>query len=178
MKPALASKFSVCLRWVVGLLLVWASLSKLANLHEFYVSIAAYRMPLPDAMLRLTAIILPWLELLCGLLLLGKIWTRAALIWAMMMFAVFVFATGQAWARGLDIACGCFNLHAFGLGGGSGKWLVDLGGIGRLRLPPRLAPALGHDLAVFHHGSNRAGGHGNIVKTKVAAAKTPQLRSF
>jgi uncharacterized membrane protein YphA (DoxX/SURF4 family) len=126
MKPAFTSKLRVCLRWAVGLLLVWASLSKLANLHEFYVSIVAYRMPLPDTMLRLTAIILPWLELLCGLLLLGKIWPRAALVWAMMMFAVFVFATGQAWARGLDIACGCFNLQAFGLGEGGGKWLVNL----------------------------------------------------
>jgi hypothetical protein len=27
----------------------------------------------------------------------------------------FVIATGQAWLRGLDIACGCFNLKIFGL---------------------------------------------------------------
>jgi putative oxidoreductase len=114
------------IRWIIGLLLVWAPLSKLANLHEFYVSVAAYQMPLPDLLLRLTAMILPWLELLCGLLLLGNIWTRAALFWAMVMFAMFVLATGQAWARGLDIACGCFNLRAFGLGEGSGKWLIDL----------------------------------------------------
>ena len=126
MKDALKNSLRICLRWILGLLLVWASLSKLANLHEFYAGIVAYQMPLPDAALRGTAIILPWLELLCGLLLFGRIWTRAALVWAMVMFAVFVFATGQAWARGLDIACGCFNLRAYGVGEGNGKWLVDL----------------------------------------------------
>jgi hypothetical protein len=68
--------------------------------------------------------ILPWLELLCGLLLLGRIWTRAALVWALVMFAVFVVCTGQAWARGLEISCGCFNLRAFGLDAGTGKSFI------------------------------------------------------
>jgi uncharacterized membrane protein YphA (DoxX/SURF4 family) len=126
MKAAIQRQLGICVRWILGLLFVWASLSKLANLHEFYVSIAAYKMPLPDAALRLTAMVLPWLELLCGLLLLGRMWPRAALVWAMAMFAIFIFATGQAWLRGLDIACGCFNLRAFGLGEGSGQWLIDL----------------------------------------------------
>jgi hypothetical protein len=31
------------------------------------------------------------------------------------LMVLFVIATGQAWARGLDIACGCFNLKIFGL---------------------------------------------------------------
>jgi len=126
MNAATQRKLRIGIRWILGLLFVWASISKLANLHEFYVSIAAYKMPLPDVLVRLTAAILPWLELLCGLLLLGGIWTRAALVWSLVMFAIFIFATGQAWGRGLDIACGCFNLRAYGLGEGSGKWLVNL----------------------------------------------------
>jgi len=111
-------------RWLLGALLVLASLSKIANLQEFYISIAAYQLPLPGAWLRLSAMILPWLELLCGLLLLGAVWTRAALVWALVMFGVFVLATGQAWARGLDISCGCFNLSAFGFDPASGKSFV------------------------------------------------------
>jgi len=118
------SKVEVIVRWILGVLLVGASLSKIANPQEFYVSIAAYQIPLPAMLVRLAAMILPWLELLCGLLLLGRIWTRAALVWSLVMFAVFVVATGQAWARGLDISCGCFNLKTFGLDPASGKGFV------------------------------------------------------
>ena len=121
---ACESKVKVLVRWLLGSLLVWASLSKIANLQEFYISIAAYQLPLPAPWQRLSAMILPWLELLCGLLLLGGVWTRAALVWALVMFGVVVLATGQAWARGLEISCGCFNLSAFGLEPGSGKSFV------------------------------------------------------
>lgn len=118
------SKLKMIVRWILGVLLVWASLSKIGNPQEFYISIAAYKTALPGVLLRLAAMILPWLELLCGLLLLGRIWTRAALVWSLVMFAVFVVMTGQAWARGLDISCGCFNLRAFGLDPASGKAFV------------------------------------------------------
>jgi uncharacterized membrane protein YphA (DoxX/SURF4 family) len=118
------SKLEIIVRWILGVMLAGASLSKIANPQEFFVSIAAYQMPLPAVLLRLAAMILPWLELLCGLLLLGRIWTRAALVWSLVMFAVFVVATGQAWARGLEISCGCFNLKAFGLDPASGKGFV------------------------------------------------------
>lgn len=124
MKDAHEPKLRIMVRWLLGALLVFASLSKIANLHEFYISIAAYQLPLPGAWLRLSAMILPWLELLCGLLLLGAVWTRAALVWVLVMFGVFVLATGQAWARGLDISCGCFNLGAFGFDPASGKSFV------------------------------------------------------
>jgi uncharacterized membrane protein YphA (DoxX/SURF4 family) len=101
-------------RWLLAALLVWAALTKLANLNEFYANLVAYRLPLPDALLRLTAMVLPWLELLCGILLVTGAARRAALLWAMILFAVFVLATGQAWARGLDISCGCFDLSFLG----------------------------------------------------------------
>lgn len=124
MKNGGQTKLKIFVHWILGVLLVWAALSKIANLQDFYISIATYQLPLPGVALRWTAMILPWLELLCGLLLLGRIWTRAALVWSLVMFGVFVIATGQAWARGLDIACGCFNLSAFGLDASSGKSFV------------------------------------------------------
>ena len=120
------SKLKILIRWILGGMLVWASLSKIANLQDFYISIMAYKMPLPGLGVRAAAIILPWLELICGLLLIGKIWTRPALVWAMVMFGVFVICTGQAWARGLEISCGCFNLQAFGLEPGTGQSVLKL----------------------------------------------------
>lgn len=102
------------LRWLLGALLIWAALAKIANLNEFYLNIALYRLPLPDAWLRLAAMVMPWLELLCGILMIAGTARRAALFWAMILFASFVVATGQAWARGLNINCGCFNLDFLG----------------------------------------------------------------
>ncbi len=103
------------IRGLLGALFCWAAVSKLANPPEFFGDLLAYQLPMSDALLRATAIVLPWLELLCGLMLLGSFWLRPALGWCGVMFAVFILATGQAWARGLNISCGCFKLEALGL---------------------------------------------------------------
>jgi putative oxidoreductase len=103
------------LRWLLGVLLLWAAVSKLANPTEFLGSIYAYQLPLPRTLLQAAAVVLPWVELLCGLLLLAGFWRQTTLLTMTGLMVLFVIATGQAWARGLDIACGCFNLKIFGL---------------------------------------------------------------
>ncbi|EEF57453.1 MauE/DoxX family redox-associated membrane protein [Pedosphaera parvula] len=102
--------FQLALRWLFGLILLWAAFSKLGNLHNFYLSLLAYQLPLPNFALQMAAIVLPWLELFCGLHLIVGFSLRPALAWTLILFTVFLLATGQAWARGLDISCGCFNL--------------------------------------------------------------------
>jgi putative oxidoreductase len=114
MKIAFELDLRTGLRWLVGALLVWAALGKIANPMEFYGELMAYRLPWPGELTRLTAIVLPWLELLCGILLIAGTARRAAAAWAVILFAVFVLATGQAWARGLQISCGCFKLDFLG----------------------------------------------------------------
>jgi uncharacterized membrane protein YphA (DoxX/SURF4 family) len=113
-------KWHAILRWFLGLLLMWAALGKLANPHDFFTVLLAYRLPLPVGIVRLTAIVLPWLELLCGLLLIANYRTPAALNWALVLFLIFAVCTAQAWARGLSISCGCFDLRLFGIAPGSG----------------------------------------------------------
>jgi putative oxidoreductase len=113
------------LRWLLALLFIWAAASKLANVQEFCASLFAYQLPLPAGLLRLTAMVLPWLELLCGLMLLGRFWFRATLGWTVLLCAVFALCTGQAWARGLQISCGCLNLDFLGLGGGANAAAVS-----------------------------------------------------
>jgi putative oxidoreductase len=114
MKIAFEINPKLVLRWLLAGLLVWAALSKIANVNEFYLNMALYRLPLPDAWLRLAAMVMPWLELLAGILMIGGTARQAALFWAMVLFATFVLATGQAWVRGLNISCGCFNLDFLG----------------------------------------------------------------
>lgn len=115
-------------RLLLGLILVWAGLGKLANLQEFYASLLGYRLPLPGVLLRAVAALLPWIELLSGLLLVANLRLRAGLVWAVLLFAVFAICTGQAWLRGLEVACGCLNLRFLGVAPGSetATWLESV----------------------------------------------------
>lgn len=100
---------------MLGLLFLWAAVSKLANPTEFLGSIYAYQLPLPKSFLQFMAVVLPWVELLCGLMLVANIWTESALACVSGLMVLFVLATSQAWGRDLNISCGCFDLKIFGL---------------------------------------------------------------
>jgi uncharacterized membrane protein YphA (DoxX/SURF4 family) len=115
MHATLSSRWLTALRWVMGALMLWAAVSKLAQPTDFLGSIYAYELPLPRSWLQLAAVVLPWLELLCGLLLLANVWSETALAAISALLVVFIAATGQAWLRGLQISCGCFNLEIFGV---------------------------------------------------------------
>ena len=103
------------LRRGLSILFLWAAISKIANPVEFHAALLAYQLPLPRSLLDLAAVLVPWIELLCGTLLLFNLWTESALACCFVLMLVFLGATGQAWLRGLDIACGCFQLNAFGI---------------------------------------------------------------
>ena len=77
------------------------------------VGVLTQPVPFPVDM-RIVAVVLPWLELLCGLALFANVWPESVLTLAAALFVVYILATGQAWARGLDISCGCFSLKTIG----------------------------------------------------------------
>lgn len=80
MKAAWQFDLKAVLRWLLAVLLVWAALGKIANLLEFQANVAAYRLPLPGALLRLAVTVVPWFELPCGILLVAGGMRRAALL--------------------------------------------------------------------------------------------------
>jgi hypothetical protein len=100
------------IRWVavlVGGILMLAGALKLVRPADFHAALLAYDLPLPDSVLRLIAVSLPWLELLCGsCLVLGR-WLGAASLLAAAMSFGFCGALAQAAFRGLEIRCGCFG---------------------------------------------------------------------
>ena len=57
------------------------------------------------------AFYLPWLEILCGSVLIFRLFYRGALSILTALVVVFLVATIAAKVRGLDITCGCFG-HA------------------------------------------------------------------
>lgn len=103
------------LRILLGILFVWAALSKLANPTGFLGDLYGYELPLPRGFWMAVAVVLPWVELLCGLMLLSGWWLETALTLTAVLVAGFLVATLQAWVRGLQISCGCFDLGLLGL---------------------------------------------------------------
>ena len=95
-------------RLVVGGLLLYACVDKILHPADFATSIRNYRF-LPDALVNLWAMTLPWVELLTGLALVAGFRPRGAGLVSTLLFLSFVIALSAALVRGLDISCGCFK---------------------------------------------------------------------
>lgn len=81
---------------------------KAADPDATYVAVRAYDV-LPKLGVTLVAGLLPWVEIVIGLLLLVGIGTRAVAVASAVLLLGFMTGVAQAWARGLSIDCGCFG---------------------------------------------------------------------
>lgn len=113
----------------LGALFVYASLDKIWNPGLFAKAIANYRV-LPLPLLHIAAIILPWLEILCGLALIVNRYPRAANSLIGGMLLIFTLAIIIAMLRGLDFNCGCFKVGDGESNIGGAKILENMGLIG------------------------------------------------
>jgi uncharacterized membrane protein YphA (DoxX/SURF4 family) len=105
-------------RLLLGGVFVYASFDKILHPAGFAEAVYNYQI-LPDALLNLTAILLPWLELCTGLFLILGLWLRGAVFTCNVLLAIFFAALAFNFARGLDIDCGCFAASAGASAGGS-----------------------------------------------------------
>ena len=69
---------------------------------------------LPGAWINLAALVMPWLELLLGVLLIFGWWLRPAVILSNVLLVSFFGSLVYNLARGLDIHCGCFSTSTKG----------------------------------------------------------------
>ncbi len=103
----------IVLRLIVGGFFVFASFDKLMNQEAFSRAIYNYKF-LPDVFINIFAIIIPYIELIAGLLLMAGIFKRGSSFLISFMLVIFIIALSQAYAKGLDINCGCFSLETVG----------------------------------------------------------------
>jgi uncharacterized membrane protein YphA (DoxX/SURF4 family) len=76
----------------------------------------------------LLGVVLPWVEVLVGILLIRGLWRREAALLTAAMLIVFIGAVASTLVRGIDIEnCGCFSLDAHGRAAGLTLILQDLG---------------------------------------------------
>jgi uncharacterized membrane protein YphA (DoxX/SURF4 family) len=105
-------------RLLLGGVFAYASLDKILHPYEFAEVVYNYQI-LPDGLVNLTAILLPWVELCVGLFLILGFFLRGAVFTCNMLLALFFVALAFNLARGLDIECGCFTASAAPSSGGS-----------------------------------------------------------
>ncbi|MDR0927853.1 MAG: DoxX family membrane protein [Ignavibacteria bacterium] len=98
---------NLIIRIVVAGVFIFTGISKIIEPTLFAKDIANYDM-LWSLLINLMAIILPWLELITGILFLFGIQPKPNAILIAAMLLLFNIAVGVAWARGLDIHCGCY----------------------------------------------------------------------
>ena len=111
MKEFLSNKyFVITLRVLLGIIFIYSSVGKLFNQAEFAKAILRYDF-LPIYFVNLLAIVLPWLEFVVGILLIIGIYKKASSFLAGASLVMFLIALISAFARGLDISCGCFSLE-------------------------------------------------------------------
>ncbi len=95
-------------RLILAAVFIYSGLIKIQDVAAFAGEIANYQL-FPYAWNYLIAAILPYLELLCGVLLLINRRVRPAVMVLTLLNLVFIVVLVSALSRGLDISCGCFN---------------------------------------------------------------------
>ena len=109
---ALQPWLGLIVRLTLGGVLVAAGYLKIDKPDISQMAVRSYEM-LPISVANILGLVLPPVEIALGLLLiLGALTRVVAALGGFTMF-IFIIAISQAWARGLNIDCGCFG------GGGS-----------------------------------------------------------
>ena len=105
----LASRWlTIRVQLALGVFFVAAALPKIVDPPSFAHMVYNYRI-MPGGVVNLMALVMPWIELLCGLALILGIWTAAARSIIAALLLVFITAISVNLARGNAIDCGCFD---------------------------------------------------------------------
>ena len=95
-------------RLLLAAVWAWAAVAKISDPDAAVRAVRAYQL-LPEALVRPVAWALPFAELALALLLAAGLATRLAAAGSAGLLGLFMVAIAAAWARGLQIHCGCFG---------------------------------------------------------------------
>jgi len=107
----------------LGALFILAAYLKLQNPQDFVDSVKAFKvfdLDTQSHLVVMAAFTIPWLEMLCGVLLVIGLWTRAAALALTVLLAAFTAGVISVLARGLDVSCGCFGEYEWPCAGNIG----------------------------------------------------------
>ncbi len=100
--------FLLLLRLVVGGVFIWAAITKIADPLSFAQDVRNYRL-VGLSLSFVTAIILPWVELIAGIFLIIGIFPRSGALLISGLLVFFIILVAVTMLRGIDVECGCFG---------------------------------------------------------------------
>jgi uncharacterized membrane protein YphA (DoxX/SURF4 family) len=95
----------------LGVIFVAAALPKIVDPPSFAHMIYNYKL-IPWVLVKPMALVMPWIELLCGLALILGIWKGTARTIIAALLLTFIIAISINLLRGNAIDCGCFDVSA------------------------------------------------------------------
>lgn len=95
-------------RLTLGGVLLAAGYLKAIAPDKSQMAVRSYEM-LPNSIANLLGLVLPFLEIAIGVLLILGALTKVMAVLGGFTMVIFIIAISQAWARGLNIDCGCFG---------------------------------------------------------------------
>lgn len=99
-------------RLAVAALFLFAAYQKLfapdSGPQKFALAINSFKI-LPAHLVQLATGVIPWIEVLCGLLLIIGLWTRAAAWLLVALLVAFTGAVVSVILRKMSVTCGCFG---------------------------------------------------------------------
>ena len=98
----------LAIRLLIGGLFLYAGLPKILDTMGFASSIYNYKL-FPAPIIGLTAVFVPWMEVLAGLALVLGVKVRGASLLISLLLMIFIILAAISAIRGLDIDCGCFS---------------------------------------------------------------------
>ncbi len=103
---------SVVLRVLAGGVFLYTGWAKLQDIDDTIRSVRNYQL-LPEAIVPTIGSALPVVELILGVLLVAGVLTRFVSVLTGLLSLAFFIGIVTAWARGLQIQCGCFGNSGF-----------------------------------------------------------------
>jgi uncharacterized membrane protein YphA (DoxX/SURF4 family) len=101
------------LRLVLAFVFIYASIDKIVHPLPFAQAVSNQQV-LPVFLINLTAIVLPWMELILGVGLLFNYWMNGVSLLTAVLMILFLSIIIFNLSRGLNVGCGCFSSSAQG----------------------------------------------------------------
>ncbi|MDI6809073.1 MAG: MauE/DoxX family redox-associated membrane protein [Candidatus Eisenbacteria bacterium] len=96
------------MRIIVGVIFILASVYKVGNPDHFRAVVAEYRL-MPEQLVPLVAVTLPWVEFICGVMLILGVYSRSNALIVVGVLCVYIAGMTINLSRGLVHDCGCFD---------------------------------------------------------------------
>jgi len=113
-------------RLIMGGIFIYASLDKIFDQAQFARIIYNYHL-LPGSLINIAAIIMPWVELICGCALLAGVYRGGSSLVLNGLLIIFMIAIAINLYRGVDLECGCFTVSSKAKSNALSLLLRDLG---------------------------------------------------